>query len=187
MQLSVRQIPNALSLSRIPIAAVFLLTFNSTNLRSFWLSMAWLLIALITDLIDGPIARIYSLTTRMGYFIDGLGDKVVYIAILLVIFREDRSRNLLPWLLISREVILYAIRTIEGGSELVLEAVRPISLTYAGLIRLYFLGFFVMSAWPLYNQQSNSILSYYVVFGYLAAMSGYVHIVWLIRLMAEPA
>jgi phosphatidylglycerophosphate synthase len=186
MQISIRQIPNALSLSRIPIAAFFLVTFDPASVTLFWASMIWLAVALVTDFLDGYIARAHNIATRSGYFIDGVGDKAVYIAILLVISREDQNQKLLPWLLITREVILYALRAIEGGSVAVLETVRPISLTYALFIRLYFLTFFAGTALQLYGQRPVGLLSFYFTFGYLAAICGYLHIGWLAKLMARP-
>jgi phosphatidylglycerophosphate synthase len=187
MRISIRQIPNALSFSRIPIAAIFLVTFDTASVTLFWASMIWLAVALVTDFLDGYIARAYNIATRSGYFIDGVGDKAVYIAILLVIFREDQNHKLLPWLLIAREVILYALRAIEGGSVAVLETVRPISLTYALFIRLYFLMFFAGTALQLYGQRPVGFFDYYSTFGYLAAICGYLHIGWLAKLMAKPA
>ena len=148
--------------------------------------MLILLLAFASDILDGYIARSYNLATPAGYFIDGIGDKVVYIAILLVIFREDQTQTLLPWLLIAREIILYALRAIEGGSVHILETVRMISLTYAFFIRLYFLGFFVACALPLYNFTPNKDVEFFPAFGYAATVSGFLHIVWLTRLMAKP-
>src|SRR5579872_4848857 len=182
MLFSARQIPNLLSLSRIPLAALFLISFDAKNIQWFWTSLIFLVVALITDFLDGYIARNWQLATRLGYFIDGIGDKVVYVAILLVIFRESEDHVLLPWLLIAREIILYAVRSIEGGSPLILIKARPISLTYAFFVRLYFLAYFANVAFGLYGLEAVAPLRFYWVFGYLACLCGYIHIMLLVRL-----
>src|SRR5438128_11941287 len=100
-----RHLPNVLSLSRIPIAAAFLITFSTREAAMFWSSMAVLAIALLTDVLDGRLARMWNTASTTGYFLDGLGDKVFYAAILLVIARENPAQTFLAWALIARELI----------------------------------------------------------------------------------
>jgi phosphatidylglycerophosphate synthase len=169
MHLAFRSVPNGLSLSRIPLAAAFLIVFNSTDERRFWWSIAILGAAAVTDFLDGLIARTYGLWSRTGYFLDGIGDKAIYAAVLLVIFREEQGLSLLPWLLITREIILYALRAIEGGTEESLRNLRSLSLLYAAFIRLYFVGFLIRTARNLYGLDRFDEIDWYFLFGYAAA------------------
>ena len=179
-----RNIPNMLSISRIPIAAAFLVAFDPGDTRRFWTAMGLLFVAIVTDVLDGRIARSYRLSSRTGYFLDGIGDKVVYAAILMVIFREDRQQNLIPWLLVAREIILYALRAISGGDLVTLARLRSLSLIYALLIRFYFLAFFVNQARVLFPSENLPSIEWYGLFGCMAAAVGYFYILLLVRPMA---
>lgn len=178
-----QNLPNWLSFSRPALAAIFLTVFDSTNKIRFWTSLVFLCLAVLTDLLDGPLARRFGVASRTGYFIDGIADKIVYVAVLLVIFREAREQFLLPWLLISREIILYAFRAMEGATGQSLQELRTLSLWYAFLIRVYFLGFFVEEAGTLYHLQYLTFLRTYVLFGILAVVTGYSYLVCLVRRM----
>jgi CDP-diacylglycerol--glycerol-3-phosphate 3-phosphatidyltransferase len=186
MHVVFRNVPNGLSLSRIPLAAVFLIVFCPTIERRFWWSIAILGLATLTDFLDGLTARKYGLSSRTGYFLDGIGDKAVYAAVLLVIFREEREQSLLPWLLIIREIILYALRALEGGTEKSLRSLRSLSLFYAGFIRLYFLGFFLQVACSLYDLDCP-VMRWYFLFGYAAAVCGALYIFRLAKRMGQSA
>ena len=185
MHVVYRNLPNSLSLSRIPLAAGFLIAFDPTSVRRFWWSVAILGLAAFTDLLDGLVARACGLTSRTGYFLDGIGDKAVYAAILLVIFREDREVSLLPRLLIAREIILYALRAIEGGTQESLRDLRALSLFYATFIRLYFFGFLVEAACHLYGLDCPAEIRWYFLFGYAAAACGGAYLFYLAKRMAR--
>jgi phosphatidylglycerophosphate synthase len=166
------------------LAAAFLIVFNATNERRFWWSIAILGLAAFTDFLDGLIARTYGLSSRTGYFLDGIGDKAMYAAILLVIFREEKELSFLPWLLIVREIVLYALRAIEGGTEESLKSLRKLSLLYAAFIRLYFLGFLVQHASNLYKFTPQIDIGWYFLFGDAAAVCGCVYVFCLAKRMA---
>jgi phosphatidylglycerophosphate synthase len=176
-----QNLPNWLSFSRPVLAAAFLIVFDSANKTRFWASLLFLCAAVLTDLLDGPLARRCGAAGRTGYFIDGIADKIVYVAVLLVIFREDRAQFLLPWLLISREIILYALRAMAGASEQSLRELRAFSLWYAFLIRVYFLGFFTEVAGALYHPQYLTFLRIYILFGITAVLVGYSYLVRLVK------
>lgn len=185
MRLLLKDVPNCLSLSRIPIAAIFLVLFDSDSESRFWWSFGFLCLAVLTDFFDGQIARAYGISSRTGYFIDGIGDKAVYTAVLLVIFREDRQQYLLPWLLIIREIILYALRAIEGAKSDTLKKLRKLSLLYALFIRLYFMAFLFQAAFKLHHLQIYFFTRWYISFGIIAAAFGYAYLYFLIKQMAQ--
>jgi phosphatidylglycerophosphate synthase len=187
MHLSLRSFPNILSLSRVPIAALFLVVYDGTEARRFWTGIGLLLVAVLTDIADGRLARACNTASKTGYFLDGIGDKVVYAAILMVIFREDPQQSLLTWLLVAREIILYALRALNVGGTATLARLRPLSLTYAIIIRLYFLGFFLQQGKTLYNLVQNDLVNWYVVLGYIAALIGYTYFYFLIKEVVKPS
>src|ERR1700737_751513 len=121
-------LPNALSLSRIPIAVFFVLIFTPSNPTSFWLCISALVLAAISDFLDGKLARAWNVSTDTGCFLDGLCDKVVYSALLIVAAREQEVHVFLPWLLILREILIYAIRSLDDAPIRTHRSLRPMSL-----------------------------------------------------------
>lgn len=74
-----RQVPNALSLARIFAAPVLVLLVIAGRERAF----AWLLVvALLTDAIDGWMARGLHLESRVGARLDSIGDSAIWYAAL---------------------------------------------------------------------------------------------------------
>lgn len=167
-----RHIPNALSISRIPAAFVFLLTNDKDDAVYFWASMGVVAFALLTDFLDGYLARRWNVESTTGYFLDGIGDKVFTVAILLVIAREHSSQLYLAWVLIVREVLLYALRALDPQRDRNIRLLRAYSLAHAFCIRLFFLGYFVESAYLVYDMQAPVKISIYSVMGYIAAFIG---------------
>jgi phosphatidylglycerophosphate synthase len=177
-------VPNLLSMSRIPLAALFLITFSSRETTHFWVSICLIGLALLTDILDGRLARHWGVTSVSGYLLDGLGDKVFYAALLIVITREAPSQTLIAWLLIGRELILYGLRVIDPRQREHRMFLRSASLFYAFAIRIYFLGFLVRSAMHLYGFRIPGI-EYFGIMALPAIVVGYVQIASLANIIAN--
>ena len=179
MRRSLAWVPNALSLSRIPLGFVFVLTFDASDTNAFWFAIAVLTLAFATDFLDGWLARFLETTSRTGYFLDGLGDKVLYAAVLIVISQQDRRQMLLAWMLIVRELLLYAARLIDPNTDRNIAKFRFFSWAYALSIWAYF-GTFLWSKWgALAGSSTFATSSIPSIFGYLALAFGVLHLSWL--------
>ena len=78
----VKQIPNILTFGRFVLTVVFLIMIlysPQVANKSFFLDIAFVLfvIAGLTDVIDGPIARRLNVTSKFGRMLDPLVDKVL--------------------------------------------------------------------------------------------------------------
>ncbi|GAT62038.1 CDP-alcohol phosphatidyltransferase family protein [Paludibacter jiangxiensis] len=103
-----KQIPNILSICRIGLSGMLLLL----SANSFLFLIIYLL-AGITDVADGYIARKYRWTSRTGALLDSLADAVFSLAILLIIslnFRTVITGNLL-WLVLILTLKLCSFTT----------------------------------------------------------------------------
>lgn len=67
-------IPNILTLLRIGLIPIFTLAFLQ---GAHDLALAFFILAGITDLLDGAIARAFKLKTRLGAFLDPAADKLL--------------------------------------------------------------------------------------------------------------
>lgn len=91
--------PNALSLLRGPLALLFL--FESTVLR-----LTAVILAMLTDCIDGYLARKYKYSSKIGALLDPLMDKFFVYFVMFVLLSKGQ---LLLWhtcFMISRDFFL---------------------------------------------------------------------------------
>lgn len=76
-------LPNFLSLLRIPLAFVFLQ--ENTYLRA-----AAIILAMLTDYLDGYLARRYNMCSRVGTTLDPMTDKFFVFFTLVIFIQEGR-------------------------------------------------------------------------------------------------
>ncbi|MDP4088272.1 MAG: CDP-diacylglycerol--glycerol-3-phosphate 3-phosphatidyltransferase [Bacillota bacterium] len=75
-------IPNVLTLFRLFLVPVFVLVFFSPVNHYLIFSISIFLLAGITDVLDGFIARKYNLITKWGMVLDPLADKLMLLTVL---------------------------------------------------------------------------------------------------------
>lgn len=117
-------LPNKLTTLRvimIPFFVFFLLWQNGENYTFRMIALALFIIASLTDLLDGKIARKYNLVTNFGKFMDPLADKLLVCSALICLI----ELNALPaWMviIISREFIISGFRLIASDNGVVIAA-----------------------------------------------------------------
>lgn len=98
-------VPNALTMIRALLIPVYWYLFM--NGRIHW-ALAVFVIASLTDLADGYIARKYHLITDFGKLMDPLADKLMVISVMLSL----ALRGIVPWLplmlLLAKEGVMVA-------------------------------------------------------------------------------
>lgn len=78
-----RQLPNAITIARIPLAVVFFVlllmggTYGERDLALRWVAGALFLVAISTDWVDGYLARKYDIVTDFGKLWDPIADKLL--------------------------------------------------------------------------------------------------------------
>jgi CDP-diacylglycerol---glycerol-3-phosphate 3-phosphatidyltransferase len=115
-------LPNQLSLARLfltlPLVAVFHLSVP--NARSWALLI--FIVASLTDLADGIIARRQGLVTNFGKLVDPLADKVLMTGALILLALEGALPGWMVILVLAREFIVTGIRQIAVSQGVVLAA-----------------------------------------------------------------
>lgn len=85
------------------------------------IGVALFIIASITDMLDGKIARKYNLITDFGKFIDPLADKFMVIgALLVILYKYAAIRPVFIWaviIVIFRELAVTSIRLVASSSS----------------------------------------------------------------------
>ena len=78
-------LPNVLTLIRLGLIPVFIILFYwPTDLSNLYAAIVFI-IAALTDLLDGYLARKLKLTTKFGAFLDPVADKIIVCTALVLI------------------------------------------------------------------------------------------------------
>ena len=118
-------LPNKLTTLRvimIPFFVFFLLWQNGENYTFRMIALALFIIASLTDLLDGKIARKYNLVTDFGKFMDPLADKLLVCSAMICFVGLG---TLAPWIVIiivAREFIISGFRLIAADNGVVIAA-----------------------------------------------------------------
>jgi CDP-diacylglycerol--glycerol-3-phosphate 3-phosphatidyltransferase len=154
----VKQIPNILTFGRLILTIVFLLMillsprFYAKGERSFsgFLDFTFIvfLIAGLTDVIDGPVARKLNVTSKFGRMLDPLADKILICGafVCFAIIREPKlfdfnpsTMAIIQWsvagIIILREAYVTILRHIAEGRGI------NFSATFPGKIKMFLQSF----------------------------------------------
>ena len=78
-------IPNVLSIFRLLLSGVFVVVFFSDNPNALTYSALIYLLAGITDVLDGIIARKFNMITKLGKILDPAADKIMTFCVFICI------------------------------------------------------------------------------------------------------
>ncbi|MBM4124914.1 MAG: CDP-diacylglycerol--glycerol-3-phosphate 3-phosphatidyltransferase [Nitrospira sp.] len=113
---------NLLTLARILLIPVFVVLFSSpTPMRSLIAALVFI-VAAVTDLLDGYVARRRGQITKLGKLLDPIADKLLVLSGLILLVQFDRVVALVAILIIAREVAVTGIRAIAASEGIVLSA-----------------------------------------------------------------
>ncbi len=118
-------LPNKLTTLRvimIPFFVFFLLWQNGENYTFRMIALALFIIASLTDLLDGKIARKYNLVTNFGKFMDPLADKLLVCSALICLIELNALPAWMVIIIISREFIISGFRLIASDNGVVIAA-----------------------------------------------------------------
>lgn len=138
------RVPDLVSLSRIPIAGAFTFVYSDESLTLYVTGLALIFLALFTDILDGKLARREEQSSETGYILDGLGDRAIYVAVVLTICVVHQVNILICWLVIFREILIYAVRLMAREWYADTKTLRILSLIHAVSLRLWCLSFLVV-------------------------------------------
>ncbi len=107
-------LPNAISLSRLVLTAVFVAGTAFDSAAGHWIALVSFVIAAISDFVDGWLARKLGLVTPMGKLLDPVADKVLVCS--AFVYLSTRSEVDCPvWvtvLILAREFLVTGLRQI---------------------------------------------------------------------------
>ena len=87
-----------------------------------WIAVAIFVIASLTDMLDGQIARKYNLITNFGKFMDPLADKLLVCSAMIALIELDRIPAWVVIIIIAREFIISGFRLVASDNGVVIAA-----------------------------------------------------------------
>ena len=102
--------------------AWFTAIFGGILTYADYIALAIFIIASLTDLIDGKIARKYNLVTNFGKFMDPLADKLLVCSAMICLVEMGRIPAWIVIVIISREFIISGFRLVASDNGVVIGA-----------------------------------------------------------------
>ena len=117
-------LPNKLTLFRvvlIPFFVAVLMTYLMGDM-SRWIALVIFVVASLTDLLDGKIARKYNLVTTFGKFADPLADKLLVVSAMICLVELGDLDAWIAVIIVAREFIISGFRIIAAEKNVVIAA-----------------------------------------------------------------
>ena len=117
-------LPNKLTLFRVILIPFFvaILMTDCFGGMSRWIALIIFVIASLTDLLDGKIARKYGLVTTFGKFADPLADKILVISAMICLVELGDLASWIVVTIVAREFIISGFRIIAAEKNVVIAA-----------------------------------------------------------------
>lgn len=123
-------IPNWLCFLRIALIPIFSVFFIKEH---YIIAFVLMIIAAVTDLLDGKIARKYNMVSNLGKILDPIADKLSQVAIVIIlIFKFWSFEGILKYLFflfIAKELIM-----VIAGAVLLAKGMRPVAAEMWGKV-----------------------------------------------------
>ena len=121
---TIRNIPNLLSALRIFAIPLLVVLLTSPGPLPSFLAALVFFIASLTDLLDGYLARQQKTETAVGKLLDPMADKLLILAVMIMLIPLDRIPAWIVVLIIGREVAVTGLRGIASAEGIVIASSR---------------------------------------------------------------
>lgn len=115
-------LPNLLTFTRILLIPVFVMLFATPTPDRSLIAAIVFLVAAITDLLDGYLARKSGQVTMLGKLLDPIADKLLVLSALILLVNVDRVSALVAIFIIAREVAVTGVRAIAASEGIIISA-----------------------------------------------------------------
>lgn len=133
-------LPNAITLSRLVLAAVFVVAMGFEGLGGGMTALVSFSVAAATDWLDGYLARKMGLVTPLGKLLDPLADKILVCAAFVFMSVEGFAPVWVTAVIIAREFLVTGLR------QIAIEAGQVLAADHLGKWKTTFQLVFVITA-----------------------------------------
>lgn len=117
-------LPNKLTVMRVILIPFFVFFMMAPYFEGYgnYIAVAIFIVASLTDMLDGKIARKYNLVTNFGKFMDPLADKLLVCSALICLVALSRIPAWIVIVIIAREFIISGFRLVASDNGVVIAA-----------------------------------------------------------------
>ena len=117
-------LPNKLTIFRIILIPFFVFFLLAPCFEGYgnYIAVAIFIVASLTDLLDGKIARKYNMVTNFGKFMDPLADKLLVCSAMICLVDLRLIPSWVVIIIIAREFIISGFRLVASDNGIVLAA-----------------------------------------------------------------
>ena len=107
------KIPNILTIGRIIIVPIFVLTFFIPGFFGDLIPFFIFVLASFTDYLDGLLARLFKEESKLGELLDPIADKIIVAAALILLVMNGTIKNyavIAAIIILTREILISGLR-----------------------------------------------------------------------------
>ena len=149
------KIPNYLTIGRIIIVPIFVLTFYLPCFYGDIIPFSLFVIASFTDFLDGLLARMYKEESKLGELLDPIADKIIVATALILLVMDGTIKNfevIAAIIILTREILISGLREFLAKGK--------VNMPVSGLSKLKtFLQMFAISI-LLLGQTGNKLINF---------------------------
>ena len=156
-------LPNQLTLLRIILITFFIILL----MNGYYIGSGILfIIASVTDLLDGHIARKRNLITNFGKIMDPLADKLLVTSAMICLVELGEIPGWIVIVILAREFIITGLRSVAAGDGIIIAAGR--SGKIKTVLQMIALSVILLRNWP-FSGFTDLPVGYYLLFIAVAA------------------
>ena len=117
-------LPNKLTILRVTMIPFFVFFALAPYFEGYgnYIATVIFVIASLTDMLDGKIARKYNLITNFGKFMDPLADKLLVCSAMICLIQTGQLASWIVIIIIAREFIISGFRLVASDNGVVIAA-----------------------------------------------------------------
>ena len=107
------KIPNVLTIGRIIIVPIFVLTFFIPGFFGDLIPFFLFVLASFTDYLDGLLARLFKEESKLGELLDPIADKIIVASALILLVMNGTIKNyevIAAIIILTREILISGLR-----------------------------------------------------------------------------
>ena len=107
------KIPNILTIGRIIIVPIFVLTFFIPGFFGDLIPFFIFILASFTDYLDGLLARLFKEESKLGEMLDPIADKIIVASALILLVMNGTIKNyevIAAIIILTREILISGLR-----------------------------------------------------------------------------
>ncbi len=115
------KIPNILTIGRIIIVPIFVLSFFIPGIVGDLVPFFLFILASFTDFLDGLLARLYKEESKLGELLDPIADKILVAAALVLLVMNGIIKNyevIAAIIILTREILISGLREFLAKSRI---------------------------------------------------------------------